>query len=110
VNRQLAYLDVLVLTDFHKYGTALKKQHLQPLDRPARLSRKVKLAFLSVVSARTASAAAPRSKRSRPGAPSDSGAHSLDQRVVSQIFWAASSSSSVRPDHVALRGTLLLLG
>ncbi|KAE9325266.1 hypothetical protein PF008_g16911 [Phytophthora fragariae] len=30
VNRHLAYLDVLMLTDHHKYGNALVKQRRKP--------------------------------------------------------------------------------
>ncbi|KAG3164176.1 hypothetical protein PC129_g9283 [Phytophthora cactorum] len=52
VNRHLAYLDVLMRTDHCKHGNALKKHHLKPIDRPAKLARPVKLAFLSFVSTR----------------------------------------------------------
>jgi len=87
VNRHLEYLDVLMLSGHHKYGSALKKQHRKPIDRPARLSREVKLAFLSVASARLAPAVPARNKRPRQAVRSESVVgNGLDQRVASQIF------------------------
>ncbi|GMF24795.1 unnamed protein product [Phytophthora lilii] len=83
VNRHLAYLDVLVLTDHHNYGRSLKKQHLKPLALPAKLPLNLKLAFLSVVSSQAGPAEAQRNKRPRR---SEGSANGLDQRVVSRIF------------------------
>lgn len=86
VNRHLAYLNVLFLAGYRKHGSALKKQHLKPIDLPAKLPRDIKLAFLSVVSARVAPTEADRNKRVRRASINDTVAGGLDQRVVSRIF------------------------
>ncbi|OWZ08738.1 hypothetical protein PHMEG_00018669, partial [Phytophthora megakarya] len=86
VNRHLAYLDVMLLTDHRKYATPLKKHHLKSIDRPAKLPRDVKLAFLSVVSARMTAAENVRAKRMRRTSQSEVVVGGLDQRVLSQIF------------------------
>ncbi|KAL3670810.1 hypothetical protein V7S43_003996 [Phytophthora oleae] len=82
-NRHLAYLDVLMLTEDHKYGNGFKKQHRKPIDISAKLPRNVKLAFLSVISARTAPASNKRARRASQATPMVGG---LDERVVSKIF------------------------
>ncbi|EEY60211.1 uncharacterized protein PITG_12538 [Phytophthora infestans T30-4] len=86
VNRHLAYLDVLMLTGHRKHGNLLKKHHLKPIDRPAKLDRGVKLAFLSAISARMMPAEAATSKRARQTPGIESVAGGLDQRVISQTF------------------------
>ncbi|KAG6975671.1 hypothetical protein JG688_00002143 [Phytophthora aleatoria] len=73
----LAYLEVLMLTDHCKHGNALKKHHLKPIDRPAKLARAVKLAFLTEPARNTRARQAPRT---------ESVAGGMDQRVISQIF------------------------
>ncbi|KAK1935570.1 hypothetical protein P3T76_010265 [Phytophthora citrophthora] len=83
VNRHLAYLDVLMLTDDYKHGNGLKKLHRKAIDVPAKLPRKEKLAFLSVISARTAPASNKRVRRASQASPMVGG---LDERVVSKIF------------------------
>ncbi|KAG3095543.1 hypothetical protein PI124_g10752 [Phytophthora idaei] len=86
VSRHLAYLEVLMLTDHCKHGNALKKHHLKPIDRPAKLARAVKLAFLSVVSTRMTPAEPARNTRARQAPRTESVAGGMDQRVISQIF------------------------
>ncbi|KAE9006980.1 hypothetical protein PF011_g11329 [Phytophthora fragariae] len=86
VNRHLVYLNVLLLADHRKHGNVLKKQHLKPINLPAKLPRDVKLAFLSVLSARTTRTEAAKSKRARQTSRSESASAGLDQRVVSRIF------------------------
>ncbi|KAG6959482.1 hypothetical protein JG688_00010047 [Phytophthora aleatoria] len=63
VNHHLAYLDVLMLTDHRKYGNPLKKYHLKPIDRPAKLA---------AISARRMPAESASNKRARQTPRTDS--------------------------------------
>ncbi|KAG7392728.1 hypothetical protein PHYBOEH_006299 [Phytophthora boehmeriae] len=85
VNRHLAYVDVLVLSTHRKYRNAFKKQNVKPINRPAKLCREVKLAFLSVVSP-SHQGRTDQDKRARETLPRRNLLGDLNQRLVSHIF------------------------
>ncbi|KAG7390465.1 hypothetical protein PHYBOEH_007035 [Phytophthora boehmeriae] len=84
VNKSLERLDIHLSTPYHRYLSAFKEHHLEPVDQTVKLPNAAKIAFLSVISSEKSVMEAKRPKYEEMGA-----GHpicELDQSVLSRIF------------------------